>query len=218
MRREFIIRWTFFTIGLVILALGVAFTIKGKVMGIGPWDVFHYGLFKQLGLSIGTWSIITGIIIILATWAGTKTPPKAGAVLNMLLLGVFIDLFNALLITPQSFLVQFMFFVIGVIILGFGISLYVSADVGAGPRDSLMLLIVEKTGWSIAFVRNGMEVAVFLLGWLLGGPVGIGTVFIALFLGKIIQMTLPICQKWLKHLIENRLLHIVIRRFRIGRL
>ncbi|WP_203362923.1 YitT family protein [Bacillus sp. REN10] len=203
MRREYRLRWTFFILGLVVLSLGVALTIKGKVFGIGPWDVFHYGLYKQLGLTIGTWSILVGIIIILSTWIGTKTPPKIGAIVNMLLLGVFIDIFNALLPAPETFVVQLAFFIVGVLILGFGISLYVSANLGAGPRDSLMLLIVDKTGWSITLVRNGMEITVFLLGWLLGGPVGVGTIFIALFLGKIIQVTLPPCQKWLKQLIEK---------------
>lgn len=203
MRREYRLRWAFFILGLIVLALGISLTIKEKVLGIGPWDVFHYGLYKQLGLTIGTWSILAGVIIILATWLGTKTPPKIGAIVNMLLLGIFIDLFNALLPTPETFFVQLIFFAAGVFILGFGISLYVSANLGAGPRDSLMLLIVEKTGWSIAYVRNGMEITVFILGWLLGGPVGIGTIFIALFLGKIIQATLPTCQKWLNELIKK---------------
>ncbi|KIL74070.1 YczE/YyaS/YitT family protein [Bacillus badius] len=203
MRREYRLRWTFFILGLIVLAFGISLTIKGKVLGIGPWDVFHYGLYKQLGLTIGTWSILAGVIIILSTWIGTKTPPKIGAIVNMLLLGLFIDLFNALLPAPETFLVQLVFFMAGVFILGFGISLYVSADLGAGPRDSLMLLIVEKTGWSIAYVRNGMEITVFILGWLLGGPVGIGTIIIAFFLGKIIQATLPACQAWLNGLIKK---------------
>ncbi|WP_338751192.1 YitT family protein [Bacillus sp. FJAT-52991] len=203
MRREYRLRWTFFILGLIVLSFGISLTIKGKVLGIGPWDVFHYGLYKQFGLTIGTWSILVGMIIIIATWIGTKTPPKIGAIANMLLLGIFIDLFNAVLPAPEMLFVQIMFFIVGVLILGFGISLYVSANLGAGPRDSLMLLIVEKTGWSITLVRNGMEITVFILGWLLGGPVGIGTIFIALFLGKIIQVTLPPCQKWLKQLIEK---------------
>ncbi|WP_100332227.1 YczE/YyaS/YitT family protein [Bacillus xiapuensis] len=201
MRREYRLRWTFFIMGLIVLALGISLTIKGKVLGIGPWDVFHYGLYKQLGLTIGTWSIIAGITIIAATWVGTQTPPKIGAIMNMLLLGVFIDIFNLWLPNPETILVQVLCFTAGVFILGFGISLYVSADLGAGPRDSLMLLIVEKTGWSITLVRNGMEITVFLLGWLLGGPVGIGTILIALFLGRIIQITLPPCQKRLERLI-----------------
>ncbi|MGM7634348.1 YczE/YyaS/YitT family protein [Bacillus sp. Hm123] len=203
MRREYRLRWTFFIVGLIVLSLGITLTIKGKVLGVGPWDVFHYGLYKQLGLTIGTWSIIVGIIIIGATWIGTKTPPKIGAIANMLLLGIFIDIFNGLLPVPETLFIQVICFIVGVLLLGFGISLYVSANLGAGPRDSLMLLIVEKMGWSITLVRNGMEITVFFLGWLLGGPVGIGTIFIALFLGKIIQVTLPPCQKWLAYLLKK---------------
>ena len=97
MKREAIIRWSFFILGLMVLAFGVALTIKGKDLGIGPWDVFHYGLFLQFGLTIGTWAIIAGFIILLITSIVTKSLPKIGAVLNMLLLGVFIDFFNYML-------------------------------------------------------------------------------------------------------------------------
>lgn len=203
MRREYLLRWAFFLIGLIVLAFGISLTIKGKVLGIGPWDVFHYGLYKQLGLTIGSWSIIVGIIIIVLTWIGTKTPPTVGAIVNMLLLGTFIDLFNGILPNPESVAIQVICFIVGVVILGYGIALYVSANLGAGPRDGLMLLIVEKTGWSITLVRNGIEFTVFFFGWLLGGPVGVGTIFIALFLGKIIHISMPQCQRMLQRMIEK---------------
>lgn len=197
MSKEYAIRWSFFVVGLIILALGIALTIKGKVLGIGPWDVFHYGLFVQLGLTIGTWSIIVGFLLLTITAIFTKELPQIGAFLNMLLLGLFIDFWLFLLPDPQTLLIEIIVFVIGVIVLGYGIGIYVSPDLGAGPRDSLMLLIVDKTGWSIQWVRNGIEITVFLLGWLLGGPVGIGTVFIAFFLGKIVQVSLGQCRAFL---------------------
>lgn len=197
------LRWAFFLIGLIVLAFGISLTIKGKLLGIGPWDVFHYGLYKQLGLTIGSWSIIVGIIIIVLTWIGTKTPPTVGAIVNMLLLGTFIDIFNAILPNPENVVIQVICFIVGVVILGYGIALYVSANLGAGPRDGLMLLIVEKTGWSITLVRNGIEFTVFFFGWLLGGPVGVGTVVIALFLGKIIHISMPQCQRMLQRMIEK---------------
>ncbi|MBM7585155.1 putative membrane protein YczE [Bacillus pakistanensis] len=198
MIREKSLRWTFFFVGLIVLALGITLTIKGKDLGIGPWDVFHYGLFAQFGLTIGTWSIIVGILLITMTAIFTKVLPKIGAFLNMLLIGVFIDFFNYIIPDPETILVQTVLFIIGTVIVGYGIGLYVSADLGAGPRDSLMLLIVEKTGWKIQWVRNGIEVIVFLLGWLLGGPVGIGTIFIAFFLGSMVGISLPQCQKLLQ--------------------
>jgi uncharacterized protein len=205
MKREFVIRWAFFFVGLLVLALGITLTIKGKDLGIGPWDVFHYGLFKQLGLTIGTWSIIAGFLILLITGIGTKTFPKIGAFLNMLLIGIFIDLFNFLIPDPESFAAQAIVFAIGILVIGYGIGLYVSADLGAGPRDSLMLLVTEKTGWKVQWVRNGMELIVFFFGWLFGGPVGIGTVIIALGLGSIVGISLPQSKKLLEYVLTKQL-------------
>ncbi|WP_270179724.1 YczE/YyaS/YitT family protein [Alkalihalobacillus sp. CinArs1] len=194
--RERLIRWSFFFIGLAILGLGIAMTIKGKAFGIGPWDVFHYGLYTQFGLTIGTWSIITGFILLGFTSLYTRKLPKSGALLNMLLLGIFIDLFLFILPDPVSLLSQAIFFLIGLLVLGYGIGVYVASGLGAGPRDGIMLLLVEKTGWRIDWVRNGIEVTVLLAGWALGGPVGIGSIVIALLLGKVIGYALPQC-KWL---------------------
>lgn len=113
----------------------------------------------------------------------------------MLFLGLFIDLYNWILPSIDSLAGATMAFIIGVVLIGYGIGLYVSADFGAGPRDSFMLLIVEEMGWSIPLVRNGIEVLVFLLGWMLGGPVGIGTVIIAFGLGPILGFSIPQCKK-----------------------
>lgn len=205
MNRELVLRWSFFFTGLLVLAFGISLTIKGKDLGIGPWDVFHYGLFKQLGLTIGTWSIIAGFVILFVTGIGTKSFPKVGAFINMLLIGIFIDLFNYVLPDPQSLLAQSIVFAIGIVVIAYGIGLYVSADLGAGPRDSLMLLVVEKTGWKVQWVRNGMEIIVFFFGWLLGGPVGIGTVIIALGLGSIVGFSLPQSKKLLQFFLMRQL-------------
>ncbi|WRP06520.1 YitT family protein [Rossellomorea aquimaris] len=205
MNRELVLRWSFFFTGLLVLAFGISLTIKGKDLGIGPWDVFHYGLFKQLGLTIGTWSIIAGFVILFVTGIGTKSFPKVGAFINMLLIGIFIDIFNYVLPDPQSLLAQSIVFAIGIVVIGYGIGLYVSADLGAGPRDSLMLLVVEKTGWKVQWVRNGMEIIVFFFGWLLGGPVGIGTVIIALGLGSIVGFSLPQSKKLLHFLLMRQM-------------
>ncbi|MGB7999056.1 MAG: YitT family protein [Anaerobacillus sp.] len=193
--RNTIIRWSFFFIGLAVLGLGIAMTIKGKTFGIGPWDVFHYGLYQQFGLTIGFWSIITGFVLLGFTSLYTKTYPQIGAFLNMIFLGLFIDLFLYLLPDPGTLLAQGLIFVSGVVVLGYGIGLYVTSGLGAGPRDGIMLLIIEKTGWRIDWVRNGIEVVVLLLGWALGGPVGIGSVIIAFMLGKIISFSLPQCKE-----------------------
>ena len=198
------IRWSFFLVGLAVLGLGIAMTIKGKAFGIGPWDVFHYGLFKQFGLTIGSWSIITGFIILAFTSLYTKKMPQLGAFLNMLLLGLFIDFFLYILPDPVTLLSQGIVFIVGIVVLGYGIGLYVTSGLGAGPRDGIMLLIVEKTGWRIDWVRNGIEIAVLFFGWLLGGPVGIGSIVIAFMLGKIIQFSMPQCKTLLDTMLNYR--------------
>lgn len=201
--REQLIRWSFFIGGLIILALGIALTIKGKVLGIGPWDVFHYGLYLQFGLTIGSWSIIAGLAIVLFTSLATKSWPKIGTVLNMLLVGIFIDIFLYILPDPESLWLKMVVFILGIIVLGYGIGIYVAPDLGAGPRDGLMLYITDKTGWKVQWVRIGIEITVLLLGWLLGGPVGIGTIIIAFFLGTIVGYSLPQSKRWMNSLMKR---------------
>lgn len=191
MRRAEVWRWTFYLMGLIILALGISMTIKGYRLGIGPWDVFHVGLNNKFGLTIGTWSILTGLVIILSTALVLKELPKIGTWINMVLLGVFIDIFNWIIPNYTGLLPQAIIFIAGIVVMSYGIGIYMSPNVGAGPRDSLMLVFVEKFGFSIKLVRTSIEVIVALGGWLLGGPVGIGTVIIALLLGQIVHYTLP---------------------------
>lgn len=195
--KQLVWRWIFFVTGVTTMALGISMTIKGQQFGIGPWDVFHVGLYNHLGLTIGTWAILTGITIVLVTMIGTKKFPQLGTWLNILFIGSFIDVFNWLLPDITSDIGQIIIFVIGVVITAVGVGVYVSPNVGAGPRDSLMLLLMDKTGWSIKKVRTGIEIIVALAGWALGGPVGLGTIIIALLLGQIVHYSLPLSQKLL---------------------
>src|SRR5690625_3641872 len=96
-------RWVFFFAGLVVLGLGVALTVKGQRFGVGSWDVLHIGLFKQLGLSIGMWSIIMGILIVAISSIGLRDWPKLGTFLNMTLVGLFIVFFNWIIPDPNVF-------------------------------------------------------------------------------------------------------------------
>lgn len=191
MRKTEMWRWIFYLTGLVILALGITMTIKGYRLGIGPWDVFHVGLNNNFGLTIGTWSILTGLIIIGGTAIALKELPKIGTWLNMILLGVFIDIFNWLIPDFESLLPQTIIFISGIVVMSYGVGVYMSPNIGAGPRDSLMLVFVEKFGFSIKRVRTSIEVIVAIGGWLLGGPVGVGTVIIALLIGQFVHYTLP---------------------------
>ncbi|MGP4061607.1 YczE/YyaS/YitT family protein [Halobacillus sp. H74] len=200
-KREVMLRWSFFCIGLVILGLGISMTMQVKEFGIGPWDVFHYGLFLKFGLTVGSWAIIAGLVIVLVSAFIQKRIPQSGTILNMVFIGVFIDFFNWILPEPETFVMQSFIFISGTFVIALGIGIYVAPDIGAGPRDSLMLLITDATGWKVSTVRNGIEILVAVLGFSLGGPVGIGTVFIALFLGTLVGYTLPLAKNSLQFLI-----------------
>lgn len=204
MKRALFYRWLFFIVGLIVLALGFTMTIKGSKLGIGPWDVLHVGLYLNFGLTIGTWSVIAGFTIIAITAFFTRQVPQIGTFLNMVLVGIFIDIFNYLIPDIHTLVGQIIILSAGIVISGYGVGLYVSPKIGAGPRDSLMMLLVHKTGLSISVVRAGIEVGVALLGWLLGGPVGIGTIAVALLTGRIVQQSLPQFEKLLVILIGDK--------------
>lgn len=204
MQKEYIFRWIFFFTGIMMLGLGVALAIKGQRFGVGSWDVLHIGLFKNLGLSIGLWSIIMGIIIVIISSIGLREFPRVGTFLNMILVGLFIDFFNWMLPDPATFMIQLLSFVLGVLLLGVGSGVYISANLGAGPRDSLMLLIVKKVKLSIRTARTTMEVLVAITGYVLGGPVGIGTVIMAFGIGPVMQVSLGYSTRLLESLIMEK--------------
>lgn len=203
MKKDYILRWSFFFGGLMILGLGVALTVKGQWFGVGSWDVLHIGLFKQFGLSIGLWSIIMGIIIITIASIGLGEFPKIGTYANMVCVGLFIDLFNWLIPNPTTITFQLIAFVAGTCFIAIGSGVYISANLGAGPRDSFMLLMVKKTKLSIASARTIMEVVIAVVGFLLGGPLGIGTVLVAFSVGPIMQVTIQYSKKLLEQNLQN---------------
>ncbi|WP_017382132.1 YczE/YyaS/YitT family protein [Paenisporosarcina sp. TG-14] len=189
-------------VGMMFLALGIALTIRGNILGIAPWDVFHVGLFMNFGLSIGMWSILSGLLLVLGTSLYSKRWPLIGTWLNMILVGLFTDVFLWILPAVSHPTVQIVLFISGVGVMGLGVGMYIASNVGAGPRDSLMLILMEKTGWTVKRVRTLLEVVVAIFGWLLGGPVGVGTVIIALTLGYIVHYTLILSQNLILKLTE----------------
>ncbi|MDE5413727.1 YczE/YyaS/YitT family protein [Alkalihalobacterium chitinilyticum] len=201
-RKKLGLRWGIFMLGLVIMSFGIALMITAD-LGSAPWDVLHIGLTLQLGLTIGTWSIIMGFVIIGVTTLLTKEWPQVGAFVNMVLVGVFIDIFLFVLSTPSSFIGKLIMLVSGIIIIGYGIGLYIAPKCGAGPRDSLMLAITEKTKLKVQWVRSAMEIVVLTTGWLLGGPVFIGTLIFCFGIGSVVGITLPQCQRLVDRLIER---------------
>lgn len=204
MIRTLFYRWLFFLGGLIILALGFTMIIKADKLGISPWDVLHVGLFLNFGLTIGTWSILAGFTLIVISTLATRHLPQLGTFLNMVLIGVFIDIYNFLIPDITTIAGQVLMLAGGILVSGYGVGIYVAPKIGAGPRDSLMLVLIQKTGLSVSIVRGGIEVSVALIGWALGGPVGFGTVAVALLTGKIVQFSLPQAETLLKKIIKKK--------------
>lgn len=195
MKQAFFTRCLFFLTGILVLSLGITLTIKGQVFGVGSWDVLHIGLAKTLGLTIGTWSILVGLAILAFDMVFTKRFPLPGTFIDMFLAGIFIDIFNFWIPDIDGFWMQLLAYVSGLILLGWGCGMYMVANLGIGPRDTLMLLLVNKLGWSVTRARTTLEVSVAILGFFLGGPIGVGTALMAFGLGPIIQFALTFNQK-----------------------
>lgn len=189
-------RYAMFTLGLALMALGTVMTIKAN-LGVAPWEVLHIGLTKTVGLSMGVWSLITGALVLLVSYLAAKVKPALGTILNMISFGIFLDFFLWLDIVPifVHLISRILLFIAGVIVLAIGIGMYISPRVGAGPRDSFMLAMYERMGWSIQKTRICIEVSVLIVGMMLGGPVSIGTLLIAALTGPMIQRTIPFWEK-----------------------
>ena len=197
-------RFLVYLIGILVMSLGIVLLIVAD-LGASPWDVLHVGLYYQLGLTIGTWSIIIGIVILTVAALISKEFPKIGAFLNMILIGIFIDLYLLLpfMQTPNSLSGKIIMFLLGLLIYCYGMGLYISAQLGAGPRDGLMIALTTKTGWRVGRVRACMEIVVLIVGWQLGGPVFWGTIIIGLAIGPIAGFALPQCQSLTNYFLDK---------------
>jgi len=181
-------RFTQLQIGLFLYGLSAAMLVRSR-LGLDPWDVFHQGLSRAIGLSIGAWVILIGALVLLL-WIPLRQRPGIGTICNVLLIGTWLDLtLRAIpLIHPMPIRVGLM--VGGIVLCGIATGLYIGAAMGPGPRDGLMVGIANR-GHSIRVVRTGIEVTVLIIGWLLGGVVGIGTILYALSIGPIAHVTIP---------------------------
>lgn len=175
-------------LGLWLYGLAIALMVEGAI-GASPWDVFHLGVARHAPLSLGTVMIFTALAVLLA-WIPLRQMPGLGTVANTLLLGPFADINLAWLGTPSGLAAQCAYMLGGVLACGFATALYVGAQLGPGPRDGLMTGLARRTGWSIRRVRTLIEISVLVIGIVLGGTVGVGTVVFALAVGPVTQFFL----------------------------
>jgi uncharacterized membrane protein YczE len=159
-------------------------------LGLDPWDVFHQGLSKTLGLAIGTWAILVGVVVLLF-WIPLRQRPGIGTVSNVVLVGATMDLVLGHVHAPHAMGARIACLVCGVFLNGVATGAYIGAGLGPGPRDGLMTGLAAR-GHSIRVVRTGIEVIVLASGWLLGGTVGVGTVLYALAIGPLAHVFVPL--------------------------
>ena len=173
--------------GLVAMGIGIALMADAD-LGLGPWDVLHQGLARHTGLSLGVLNIAVGAVVLLL-WVPLRQRPGTGTVLNVLVIGAVVDLALALLPEPGPLAVRAGAMLGGVVLMGIGSGLYIGAGLGPGPRDGLMTGVADR-GHTVRSVRTALELAVLVLGWLLGGTVGVGTVVLAVAIGPLVQVSL----------------------------
>jgi uncharacterized membrane protein YczE len=160
-------------------------------LGLDPWDVFHQGLARHSGMSIGLASAVVGVAVLLA-WIPLRNRPGIGTIANVIVIAVTVDAALWLLPTPTSLPVRIAMMVGAVVFNAFSTVLYIGAALGPGPRDGLMTGLVLRTGLSVRLVRTSIEATVLAAGWLLGGTVGVGTVLYAFGIGPLVQLILSI--------------------------
>jgi uncharacterized membrane protein YczE len=187
------IRWNTFIrdffviqIGFALYGLSIALTIQAD-LGTNTWSVFEVALSRITGLSIGTMSIIVAFCVLLIVLF-LREKVGWGTLGNILSIGLWLDLFLWLIPFVDDLLIlQFAMMLSGVFIQGIASAIYIGVDAGAGPRDSLMLAVHRTTKLSLRASRATVELTVFFIGWLLGGPAGIGTLVFAVLIGPAVQ-------------------------------
>lgn len=187
------IRWNTFVrdffviqIGFLLYGLAIALIVRAN-LGTGTWVVLEVALANILGIKIGTMTVYMGFFVLILALA-LREQVGWGTLGNILSIGPWLNLFLDLISTPKDNLaLQIGIFLLSVLIQGVATAVYISVDAGAGPRDSLMLAIHRTTGVSIRVARGAIEIIVVLIGWLLGGPLGLGTVIFALLIGPSVQ-------------------------------
>ncbi len=174
--------------GLFLYGVSEALMLAPAV-GVDPWDVFHTGLARITGIPVGTVLIIVGGVVLML-WIPLRQRPGLGTVANIIVIGAVVDVLLAAMPSPHAIWLRWAVFVAGVLLNGVATGLYIGAGLGAGPRDGLTTGLAAR-GRSIRVVRTGIELSVLVVGWLLGGNVGAGTLVYALGIGPLVHVTIP---------------------------
>ncbi|MCW2841348.1 MAG: hypothetical protein JWR55_2831 [Aeromicrobium sp.] len=175
-------------VGLFLYGFTMAMLVE-STLGLDPWDVFHEGVTRHVGLTFGQVVIVTGAVVLLL-WVPLRQRPGIGTVLNVVVVGLAADAGIAAIEQPDVLWLRIALLVGGIVGNGFAGALYIGAALGSGPRDGLWLGLVRRTGRSVRFWRTATEATVLAVGFALGGTVGVGSVLYALTIGPLVQLFL----------------------------
>lgn len=176
-------------VGLFLYGVSLAMMVRGT-LGLAPWDVLHSGFIRHVPMSLGQ-AVILFSFVVLVLWIPLREMPGLGTLSNALVVGLAADATLAVIAEPDALWIRIVLMLGGVALCGLASALYIGAQLGRGPRDGLMTGLSRRTGLSLRLVRTGLEVAVVVIGLLLGGVLGIGTVVYALAIGPLTQLMLP---------------------------
>ena len=183
----------FLCFGLSLFGLGEGLLIV-SFTGASPWSVLAQGISLNAHLSIGTITLLISIAVLIL-WIPLGQKPGMGTILNALIIAIMIDLCIKYVPTPSNYIHQFLLAVVSVIMVGIGGGIYLVSNLGAGPRDGLMIGLQKLTNFPIAVVRGTLEISVVSIGWYLGGTVGIGTLLFAFGIGPCVALGLFLVDK-----------------------
>ena len=176
-------------VGLFLYGVSLALMVRGA-LGLAPWDVLHSGFIRHVPMTLGQ-AVVLFSFVVLVLWIPLREMPGLGTISNAIVVGLSADATMAVLDRPDAMVARIGLMVGGVVLCGLASALYIGAQLGRGPRDGLMTGLARRTGLSLRLVRTGLEVAVVVIGLLLGGVLGVGTVVYALAIGPLTQLMLP---------------------------
>ena len=180
----------FLLLGLIVFGFGHAILFAAN-LGVSPWMVLSQGISVQTGWSIG-WTIIAVSVLVLVLWWPLKQVPGLGTIINSLVVAAVIEVLINFLPTFDDILAQSFQALIGIIFIAMGTGIYLIANLGPGPRDGLMTGLQKVTDLPLAYIRNGLELTVALVGWTIGGTAGITTLMFAILIGPLAALSIQL--------------------------
>ena len=190
------ITFIFLISGLWIFGTGEAILIDAGI-GVSPWTVLAQGITEQIGTTVGESTFIVSVLV-LFLWVPLRETPGIGTILNAILIALSIDVMRPFIPDQTDITSQIIQASIGIVLVGVGSALYLTANLGPGPRDGWMTGVQKKTNWPIGRVRVGIEIIVLSIGIALGGTFGLGTIMFAIGIGPAISLCLGVVSHWEK--------------------